>query len=162
MARWSEFAAGAPAMAERGRGMIYKFGIGLGYIATVRKDGGPRMHPMCPIIAGDGLYAFILNESPKGRDLLRDGRYALHSFPMEDVDDEFYVTGTAVAVHDAEVEAQVDAAYTATGGHHDPEKETLFELHIEHALTAVYEARGTWPPVYEKWHARGQSLAARV
>ena len=59
MKRWNEFAAGKPEMAEAGRALIYQFRVGLGYLATVRKDGGPRVHPVCPIIANGGLYVFI-------------------------------------------------------------------------------------------------------
>jgi hypothetical protein len=28
--------------------MLYHFGVPLGYLATVRRDGGPRLHPFCP------------------------------------------------------------------------------------------------------------------
>jgi hypothetical protein len=39
MERWSEFAAEQPDMAEAGRTLLYQFRVGLGYLATVRKDG---------------------------------------------------------------------------------------------------------------------------
>src|SRR5947199_2892146 len=103
MKRWSEFAAERADMAQAGRLLIYQFKVGLGYLATVRKDGGPRVHPVCPVIANDGLYVFIGNRSPKLGDLLRDGRFALHSFPNPEVDDEFYVSGRATRVHDTDV-----------------------------------------------------------
>ncbi len=82
----------APDLAESGRGLLYQYGIGLGSLATVRPDGGPRLHPFCPVIAEGGLFAFIV-PSPKRADLLRDGRYAIHAFPPEDVDDEFLAMG---------------------------------------------------------------------
>ncbi|MEX2080799.1 MAG: pyridoxamine 5'-phosphate oxidase family protein [Dehalococcoidia bacterium] len=154
MARWGEFAEGAPAMAEMGRALMYQFGPGLGFIATVRKDGGPRMHPICPVITQDGLYTFILTRSPKGQDLLRDGRYALHSLPPKDADDEFYLTGRAEAIHDPRVEEAVDIAYRATGATHSPSEETLFELQIEHVMLAKYPGPPpAWPPEYTNWHA---------
>ena len=81
MKRWSEFAAERPDIAEAGSALIYQFRVGLGYLATVRKDGGQRVHPVCPVIANGGLYVFVGNQSPKIHDLLRDGRFALHSFP---------------------------------------------------------------------------------
>ena len=43
MKRWSEFATEQPDLAEAGRTLIYQFRVGLGYLATVRKDGGPRL-----------------------------------------------------------------------------------------------------------------------
>jgi hypothetical protein len=65
MKRWSEFESEQPDMAKAGRDLIYNFKVGLGYLATVRKDGGPRLHPVCPTIANGGLYVFIGNHSPK-------------------------------------------------------------------------------------------------
>ena len=103
MKRWSEFAAEQPAMAKAGQALLYQFRVGLGYLATVRKDGGPRVHPVCPVIAHDGLYVFIGNHSPKVHDLLRDGRFALHAFPHPEVDDEFYVSGRARRVDEQAV-----------------------------------------------------------
>ncbi|HEY3036359.1 MAG TPA: hypothetical protein VGJ54_17095 [Streptosporangiaceae bacterium] len=40
------------------------------------------------------LCAFIV-PSPKQRDLHRDGRYAMHSFPLDDNEDAFYLSGVA-------------------------------------------------------------------
>jgi hypothetical protein len=147
MPRWGEFAADAPDMAAAGAQLLEQFGIGLGFLATVRPDGGPRLHPMCPILAEGGLWTFI-GPSPKLGDLRRDGRYALHSFPAVDVDDEFYVTGRAVLVEDAAVRAAVRRAYKATFQSDD---EALFELLIDRALHAKYEKRPSWPPVYTRW-----------
>src|SRR3954471_2866956 len=117
-----------PDMAATGRQLLYQFGPGLGYIATVRKDGGPRVHPFCPILDDGQLWAFILTASPKGRDLLRDGRYALHAFPKPETDDEFYVSGTAVVVDDPATRTSVTNATTANVGQAE---ETLFALDIE-------------------------------
>jgi hypothetical protein len=151
MKRWSEFAAERPDMAEAGRTLIYQFRVGLGYLATVRKDGGPRVHPVCPVLANDGLYVFIGNHSPKLRDLLRDGRYALHSFPNPQVDDEFTVAGRAERVDDAVIRQIVYDAYTATGAF--TSDDTLFELRLERALHAKYGPRPSWPPAYTRWSA---------
>ena len=156
MATWSEFEQAHPTMAAAGRKLLYQFGIGLGYLATVRKDGGPRVHPICPILCNGGLYGLIAT-SPKQRDLLRDRRYALHTFPSKDVDDEFYVTGRAVHLDDPALADRVRAAFLATGGT-STNDELLFEFHIEHALLSTYKKRGepnNWPPKYTKWHATG-------
>ena len=147
MARWSEFEADAPEMAAAGKQLIEQFGVGLGFLATVRRDGGPRLHPMCPILAEGGLWTFI-GHSPKLGDLRRDGRYALHSFPAVEVDDEFYVTGRAMEIADPDVRASVRRAYKAEFQSDD---EVLFELLIERALHAKYEKRPSWPPVYTRW-----------
>jgi hypothetical protein len=99
MASWSEFAADEPRLAAAIRLLMQQYGPGLGYLATVRADGGPRVHPVSPVITEGGLYCFIV-DSPKRRDLERDGRYALHSFPAERSDDEAYLTGHAIPVTD--------------------------------------------------------------
>ena len=46
---WGGFSLERPDLAEAGRGLLYQFGVGLAFLATVRRDGGPRVHPMCPI-----------------------------------------------------------------------------------------------------------------
>jgi hypothetical protein len=97
---WNEFSALRPDLAEPGRALLYQVGVGLGYLATTRPDGAPRLHPMCPVMHDAGLFAFII-PSPKQRDLRRDGRYALHSFPCEDNEDAFSFSGMARLVADA-------------------------------------------------------------
>src|SRR3954452_1859470 len=99
MASWPEFAAAEPALASNIRALLQQYGPGLGYLATVRADGGPRVHPVSPVITDEGLFCFVI-DSPKRRDLERDGRYALHSFPPEESDDEAYVAGRARPVTD--------------------------------------------------------------
>ena len=76
MVSWQGFAAAAPELAELGRGLLTQFGVSLGFLATVRRDGAPRLHPVCPVISDERLFVLITPESPKRNDLLRDGRYA--------------------------------------------------------------------------------------
>ena len=154
MASWAEFEAAAPELAAKGRKLLYQFNVGLGYLATVRLDGGPRVHPFCPIIHGSGLYGLI-GPSPKQRDLRRDSRYAIHSFPSPERDDEFYLTGRARAVADAELAAAVRRTMASTGASSSG-NELLFEFDIERMLLAEYKPRGApdnWPPRYTKWFA---------
>ncbi|HMK12679.1 MAG TPA: pyridoxamine 5'-phosphate oxidase family protein [Acidimicrobiales bacterium] len=151
---WADLESAMPEMAAAGRALLYKHGVGLGYLATIRPNGGPRLHPFCPIVAVGGLYGFINHHSPKGKDLLRDGRYAVHAFPNGENDDEFAVDGRAAVVHDAAVAEAVRATYGAT--YQTPSEETLFELRIERALLALYDAQSTWPPAYTTWRVTGQ------
>lgn len=151
MATWQVFAEAMPEMAAAGQALLYQFGPGLGFLATVRRDGGPRIHPICPLIVAGRLVALII-DSPKRADLLRDGRYALHCFPPEQVDDEFSVTGRATAAPDPDLRAAVSAAVQAQGTTHGAD-DLLFEFDIERALHAAYPARGpgSWPPAYTRW-----------
>ena len=151
MASWQVFEQAAPELAAAGRTLLYQFGPGLGFLATVRRDGGPRVHPICPLIVDGRLVAFIA-ASPKRADLLRDGRYALHTFPPAERDDEFYVTGCATPVYDTERRAAVSAAVAAQGTTHGDD-DTLFEFDIARVLHAAYPPRGpgAWPPAYTRW-----------
>src|SRR5205807_1190442 len=77
---WGAFRRLRPDLAEAGRRLLYQFGVGLGFLGTVRADGGPRIHPICPLLTDDGLYAFLAPSLTRD-DLRRDPRYALHTFP---------------------------------------------------------------------------------
>ena len=71
----------------------------ISYLATVRQDASPRLHPFCPILAGGRLFAAIPRSSPKGWDLRRDGRCVIHALPGFE-DDELCIRATAVEVID--------------------------------------------------------------
>jgi hypothetical protein len=162
MATWGEFEAAAPDMARAGRELFTQHGIGLAYLATVRPDGGPRLHPICVILTDGGLYGFLV-PSPKREDLLRDGRHAVHAFPPDEVDDEFVVTGRSQPVDDPDRVTRVAAAYRKPDGTQMPvqEDDRLFEFGIETALLARYRYRGDWPPAYTRWRA-GEPKPMRV
>ena len=59
MATWNEFETDAPDIAAAGKQLLYQFGVGLAFLATLRKDGAPRLHPICPTIVDGHLYALI-------------------------------------------------------------------------------------------------------
>lgn len=131
MASWSEFAFDEPRLADAIRALLQQYGPGFGYLATVRADGGPRVHPVSPVITDDGLFCFVV-DSPKRRDLERDGRYALHSFPPEESDDEAYVAGRAWPVTDPARVARLAAGLRAA-----PQVDwRLFEFTVEVAMLA--------------------------
>ena len=82
MTTWAEFAKAEPGLAafarERMQGRIV-------YQATLRLDGGPRVHPVSPWIAAGLLCVSFRDTSPKIREVARDARYALHTAqPWED------------------------------------------------------------------------------
>ena len=63
---WKEFADSDPRLAEIGTGLLFQFGVGLAFLATIRKDGGPRLHPFCPVMSGraDGRWRGQRSPSP--------------------------------------------------------------------------------------------------
>ena len=148
MASWGEFEALEPDVAAEGRRLLYRFGPGLAFLATLRADGA------CPVIDGPGLYGFLI-DSPKRADLERDGRYTLHTYPPEAVDDEFMVAGTAVQITDPVIRARVEPVYRSEVD--DDERFAsyeLFEFGLERALLSTYRHRGDWPPTRAIWRDR--------
>jgi hypothetical protein len=152
MATWSELEELAPEIARRGRALLYQHGPPLGFLATIRPDGGPRLHPFCPVVHDGQLWAYVLAASPKCSDLQRDPRFALHAFPGEVTDDEFMVRGRAQPVEpDENLRAGIRAAAepAAVGA----DDELLFALQIDNAMVATYTHLGQWPPAYDIWKA---------
>jgi len=148
MVTWHEFAQADPALAEAGAKHLFQYEVGLAFLATVNSAGAPRLHPVCPVLSGSGLYILVLPHSPKRRDLERDGRYALQAFPQARPDsDEFYLAGTARLAEDPELRKTVlsDARHRAS-----PD-EILFELLVERAMRTIWEGFGT--PDYHSRHA---------
>ena len=160
MASWAEFEKDRPDLATAGRALLYQFGVGLGFLATVRRDGGPRVHPMCPVIRDGGMYAFIV-PGPKQADLHRDGRYALHSFPGPDNEDAFYCTGRASAEEDASLRrelAEIFVAERADVGVPMPEPaHHLFRFGLDRVLLTRTTGHGDFAPQHIKWAPPGSS-----
>jgi hypothetical protein len=152
---WLAFKQQEPEMAAQGKSLLYQHGVGLGFLATTRLDGRPRVHPMCPLLS-DGLFTFIV-PSPKQRDLKRNGAYALHSFPCPTNEDAFYVTGQAALVSDANrrgaLARQFVAEREAIGVADPSEDDALFELDIESCLLTRTTGHGDPAPDHRVWHA---------
>ena len=156
MTSWRDFKAERPELAEQGAELLYHFGVGLAFLSTVRTDGGPRLHPICPLITSDGLYAFIV-PSPKRRDLHRDGRYALHTFPFEDNEDAFYLTGTARPVTMRGLRAQLAQQFaderSNLGVPAPGEDQQLFEFAVQSAMLTRTTGHGDPQPAHTIWRA---------
>jgi hypothetical protein len=153
MASWQDFENAAPDIAEAGKKLLYQYGVGLAFLATIREDGAPRLHPICPTVVNGRLYALIV-ATHKRADLKRDGRYALHTMPPVDVDDEFLVMGRAKFIDDKAIAEMVRADLVARGMTSTAD-EQAFEFGVERAMHAKYPGgHGTWPPKYYVWKER--------
>ena len=151
MATWAELAGAAPELAAAAERLFGAFT--LAFLATVREDGGPRVHPVTITVHDGGLYVFLVHGTPKRADLLRDPRYAMHSFPSfpggtvdSYVDDEVVLFGTARPVDDATMRAAVARAHNDTVH----ERDRLFELGIDRAQ---HKTRRDGKASYNRWPA---------
>jgi len=106
MATWAAFVAAAPELAARVRASFD--GNRHKTMATVRRDGGPRISGTETMLAGDDLWLGSMWQARKAVDLLRDPRFALHSGTVSPGDDpsswpgEAKLSGRVEAVTDAE------------------------------------------------------------
>lgn len=153
MTSYGDFADERPGMAARLHELNQD--IPIFYIATVRRDGAPRVHPFCPIFCGRGLYIAVNHTSPKRWDLARDGRHAMHNSnppPRGDRgDDEWYAMGRARRIVDpAEFQLVVESA-----NHTVHPTDWVFELSFDYVMTAWWEKFGQ-PDTYavrEEWRS---------
>ena len=156
MATWAEFVAARPDLADAGAQLLYQFGVGLGFLATTRADGAPRVHPMCPILTSDRIFSFIV-PSPKQQDLRRDGRYAMHSFPCPDNEDAFYVTGAARLVEDEGVRDALGRQFVEERSQfpvaRPADENALFEFGIETCMVTRTTGHGDPSPVHTVWRS---------
>jgi len=148
MATWQDFEDQVPELAAAGRLLLFHPGVGFGYLATVRRDGSPRIHPVNPFLHAGSLWFFAV-PSPKLADLRRDRRYALHSAQDATVDDEFMITGEAVPTGDPEARriALMDCPTSVDADH------VLVKLTLDRAMWGHFERPGAWPPEYRTWLA---------
>jgi hypothetical protein len=131
---WKALEQGRPELAAFGSERFRRFSVA--YLATVRADGSPRVHPVTPIIAAGRLFLFMEPTSPKGHDLRRDGRYALHCAVSDSSGEsgEFFISGRARFTDDATDRERAIQAST----YKPAERYILFELHVEQAASTVY------------------------
>ncbi len=144
MTSWKDFAQQAPELAAFGTA---RFQSGVAYLGTVRADGGPRVHPVTPII-GEQLFLFMEPTSPKGKDLLRDARYTLHCAVADanGGEGEFYVRGRATLTDDPLLrKAAVQAA-----AYQPQDRYILFVLTVEFAFMNCYV---DGQPTPRRWEA---------
>jgi Pyridoxamine 5'-phosphate oxidase len=144
---WRTLANAAPELAAFGAELLHDQ---VAYLATLKADGSPRLHPVRPVVTAGHLFVFMETTSPKGRDIDRDPRYALHATATSDTPwdlREFVVDGTARRRDDP------DGRSIANAGSAFPRDErfVLYELAISSALSTIYGADGN--PQRRRWRA---------
>ena len=141
---WQALVDGNKELAQFGQ---ERFGSRVAFLGTIRKDGAPRVHPVTPIIGEGHLFLFMEPTSPKGFDLKRDGRFALHASVEDEAggQGEFFITGHARFIDDPDLREM--AAHHAS--YSPAERYILFECEVTTAFSNVYTEDG--PPVRQRW-----------
>jgi len=161
MLTWGEFRRADAELADAGRELMYFFGVGLAFLATTRKRGAPRLHPICVVQTGEGLYGLII-PSYKLSDLRRDGRYALHSYPLPHNEDACNLAGRVEVREEAALRDSVIEAFIGEAGRQGPpldashfEAQTLVEFLIDSCLLTRTAGHGDTAPSHRIWRAPG-------
>jgi len=134
---WQALMDGNPELATYGESRLRDQ---VAYLATVSKDGKPRVHPVSPQLRDNRLFVFMYPTSPKAHDLQRGSHYALHC-SVEDNSGgkgEFYIRGVAHQSH-----ALADWELVRPDNPDEfGSKYILFEFDIEQAFSMQYTDAG--------------------
>jgi hypothetical protein len=122
MANWSEVEAAAPELAARARATLdaHKHKV----LATLRRDGSPRLSGIEATIVDGELWLGMMPGSRKALDLRRDPRLALHSASVDPPSDDpsawpgdAKLAGRAVEVDDPILLERLGAGEGGGGAH---------------------------------------------
>ena len=138
---WADFEDEAARLAAFGRSRIE---AGVAWLATVRPDGAPRVHPVSPRVSHGTLIVFMYPTSPKGRDLRRDPRFSLHATVEDSLGGagEFSVSGTAAVVGEEAERARLMGGADAAAPY------VVFALDVREVLAVTYR---DGKPLIERW-----------
>jgi Pyridoxamine 5'-phosphate oxidase len=135
---WRELELAAPEIAGPGMERLRETRVAL--LATLRRDGSPRISPIEPFFAEGHLLLGAMEWTLKVRDLERDSRCTLHSAvtgPNEG-QPELKLYGRAIEAADA-LRA---ACSTAWWTHQPHEAARVFSLSIEEAAFVTWDYEG--------------------
>ena len=130
---WKVFEDDSPYLASLG---YEKLNRKIVYLATIKKDGSPRLHPVTPAIGNGMLFMFTESSSPKIQDLKRDGRYAMHcAIGHDGILFEFLVCGRTNVIGDPVVRAQAEKIMAPSIA---IDNYVLFDFQVESVLVVEY------------------------
>ena len=135
MASWSEFQAAAPELADAVQRRFEAHGLAL--LATLRRDGSPRISGIELLFAGRELWLGMMPGSRKSQDLERDPRLALHNATVdkEVKEGDAKVLGRGLLVRDeAEWEGYL-AALKESAGYAPEDRFPVFRVDVGEVST---------------------------
>lgn len=116
MPSWTDVTLAAPDLAAVVQRRFEAHGLAL--LATIRRDGSPRISGIEPLFSLGELWLGMMPGSRKADDLLRDPRFALHSATTDKqvTEGDAKVNGRAALVDDDEVFARFVQAFDDHNG----------------------------------------------
>ena len=153
---WHELEDRQPRLAETAHARLVEPGVVL--VATVRRDGSPRLSPVEPFVLEGDLMLSMLWQSFKARDLLRDPRVLVHSIVTgrDGSDGELKLRGTVRDERDLDLQGRyAEAVAAALGWRPEPGRFHLFSVDISDVTFIRYDEPtgdqfvASWPPPRE-------------
>jgi hypothetical protein len=132
---WRDLELVAPEIAQPGKARLQE--VRVAFLATLRKDGSPRISPVEPYFAEGHLLFGAMAWTLKVRDLERDARCSLHSAitgPNER-EGELKLYGRAIEADDEVRAASTDGWWTEEPS----ESARVFSLSIEEAAFVTWD-----------------------
>lgn len=153
--RWAQIQSEQPRLAEIGRRRLIESGVVL--VATIRRDGTPRISPVEPFVLDGQLWLSMMWHSTKAADLIRDPRILVHSvITSRDGEGEYKIRGTARPETDTAVQHRyAEAVAEHLGWRPEPGRSHLFAVDIEQISYLRYvddtgdQFVAMWPPARE-------------
>ena len=131
MPNWAEVERQAPELTARVRRRFEAYGLGM--LATLRKDGAPRISGIEVLFDDGEVWLGMMPDSLKAKDLVRDPRFALHSATIDKqvAEGDAKIAGRAVLIEDeGTIERFRQAVAAHTGYPPPPGPMRLFMLDI--------------------------------
>jgi Pyridoxamine 5'-phosphate oxidase len=153
---WSDVARRQPGLAALAERRLIDPGVVL--VATIRRDGTPRLSPVEPLVMDGRLWLSMMWGSRKAADLDRDPRVLVHSVitSRDGGEGELKVRGSARGCTDPQVQGRyIEAVARTLGWRPEAGRFHLFSLDIRHVTFIRYDdATGDqhvalWPPARE-------------
>jgi hypothetical protein len=148
--RWNDVQRDAARLAHMAHDRLVAPGVLL--VATIRRDGTPRLSPVEPLIFDGDLHLSMMWRSHKASDLLRDDRVLVHSVvtTRDGTQGEVKLRGRAISVDDLEVRARYCDAVAVLGWKPEEPRFHLFRIDIDDMTFIRYAQSGDqyvaqWP-----------------
>jgi hypothetical protein len=154
--RWNDVIEGEPRFAELAHERLVSPGVLL--VATIRRDGTPRLSPVEPLIFEGDLWLSMMWQSHKAMDLLRDDRVLVHNIVAspEGAEGEVKLRGRAVAVDDRDARARYCDAVAHLGWRPVEPWFHLFRIEVDDLTFVRYAESGD--QYVARWPSRTEFL----